>query len=115
VESMRILVATEPRSYREVMVHTVKELRPHVEVIAIEPDRLDDEITRSGADIVFCSHLTTAVIVRSSAWIVLYPEGQRLTVTGIEGCYTTTTDLDLEQILAVVDRTEVLVDAGKFC
>lgn len=104
---MRVIVATEPLSYREVIADTIRELRPAAEVISVEPEVLDEAIVRLQPQVVLCSHLTTTVVVRSPAWIVLYPDGQRLTVTGIDGRYTTATDLQLEQLLAVIDQAEL--------
>lgn len=106
---LRLLVATEPLSYREVLGHSIRELRPNVEVVLVESKALDETIVRMHPEVVLCSHLTTAVVAHVPAWIALYPDGQRLTVTGINGRYTTATDLGLEQILAVIDQTEVLL------
>src|SRR5437762_2668083 len=58
---MRMLVANELRSYREVIGTTLQALKPNVEVLIIEPEELDREVERSTPDLVLCSHLTPAV------------------------------------------------------
>jgi hypothetical protein len=41
-----VLVANEPRAYRETIALALKALRPEAEVIAIEPTDLDAEVKR---------------------------------------------------------------------
>ena len=46
MEKLQVLVANEPCAYREVITGVLRELRPHIEVNAGEPDGLDGEVAR---------------------------------------------------------------------
>jgi hypothetical protein len=72
VESKRIVVANEPRSYREAMAVAWQVLRPEVEVILAEPRDLDAEVARLDPQLVLCSRLTEGLRAGSRAWVVLY-------------------------------------------
>jgi hypothetical protein len=46
---MRVLMAIEPRSYREVIGEAIRGFRPHLEVAIVEPEALEPEMAlRSG-------------------------------------------------------------------
>lgn len=106
---MRILVANEPRSYREVIGAALQALKPNVEVLTIEPEDLDREVERSAPDLVLCSRLTPAVEDEVPAWIELYPNGDPLVAMRIDGLrMTAIDDIGLDNLLWIVDRAEVL-------
>lgn len=109
---MRILVANEPRSYREVIAAAVQALRPHIEVILAAPDTLDREVSRLDPQLVVCSALTVAVQQQPLSWIMLYPEGKTESVISIAGKTTTVGDLEFDRLLALIDETERLVDTA---
>jgi hypothetical protein len=46
---MRGLVAIEPRSNREVIGRAIQHLRPHIEVLIVEPEELVEEVAALGA------------------------------------------------------------------
>jgi hypothetical protein len=46
MDQLRVLLANELRSYREVIALALRELRPGVEVIDVEPKELDAEAKR---------------------------------------------------------------------
>ena len=54
----RVLMANEPRAYREGIAAVIGQLRPVVEVETVEPDALDDSIERFSPDMVICSKAT---------------------------------------------------------
>ncbi len=57
---MRVLLANEPCSCREVFARAFRALRTHVEVITVEPDALEGEAPRLRPDVA-CSHITPAL------------------------------------------------------
>ena len=67
VESKRIVVANEPRSYREAMAVACRVLRPEVEVILAEPADLDAAVARLDPQLVPCSRLTEVYRLPSSS------------------------------------------------
>ena len=75
LERKRIVVANEPRSYREAMAVACQVVRPQVEVILAEPADLDAEVARLDPQLVLCSWLTEDLRAGSRAWVVLYPGG----------------------------------------
>jgi hypothetical protein len=71
MDNIRILVANEPRCYREVIAAAVHELRPHAEVITVEPADLDRAVVYRQPHLVVCSRLTEVVETHSPVWVVL--------------------------------------------
>lgn len=74
--SARVLIANELCFYREVITGGLRERRPHLEVLCVEPGDLDREVSRIEPDLVICSRLTETVRDHARAWVVLYPEGE---------------------------------------
>ena len=106
---MRVLVANEPRLYREAIAATLQELEPGVEVRVVEPEALDEEVNRDASDLVFCSRATLSVVVEAPVWVELYPEEQPLMVIGIEGTrLTAIDDTGLPNLLWIVDQARLL-------
>lgn len=66
-----VLVAIDPLMYREVIVHAVRERRPHAEVHAGEPENLDREARRLTPDLIVCNHATVAVRESAKSWLEL--------------------------------------------
>ncbi|HKG25483.1 MAG TPA: hypothetical protein VKB09_07525 [Thermomicrobiales bacterium] len=100
----RILVANEPRTYREALTLAVRAERPLLDVRAVDPADLDREVARCRPALVVCSELSPTVELRSAIWVLLYPEGARLAVVGDGEAPAVTGDLDLPGILDLVDR-----------
>src|SRR5690348_11650951 len=55
MNSIRILVANEPRAYRDVMAAAFQILCPQHEVISIVPEELDTAVARLDPHLVLCS------------------------------------------------------------
>ena len=104
VESKCIVVANEPRSYRETMAVACQAVRPEVEVILAEPVDLDAAVVRLDPQLVLCSRLTEGLRTGSRAWVVLYPGGEALTVISVAGHCVTTGDLGFAALAAVIDQ-----------
>ena len=109
---MRILVANEPRAYREAIAHAIQALKPGAEVIAVEPAALGFEIKRLTPQLVICSRVTPAVEEGVPAWIELYPEYESLARLSIGGKRLTVVGIKLEDLLSAVERAEDLGKAG---
>ena len=89
-----VLVANEPRAYRETIALALRELRPDAEVVRRRPD------------LAVCSALSEVVETRVPAWVLLYPEGANLAVVSVRGERATSGGLGLADLAAVVDQTE---------
>ncbi|HEY7032520.1 MAG TPA: hypothetical protein VH482_14360 [Thermomicrobiales bacterium] len=112
---IRVLVANEPRAYRDTLASLVRAHRPTVDVIVAEPTGIDDALVAHDPHLVFCSRVTELLLTKAPAWIVLYPNGAGLVVASIAGHQHTATDLDTTHLLALVDETaQFTIDAGSF-
>jgi hypothetical protein len=107
--TMCIILAHEPRTYRTVLASAIRELRPHVEVLTVEPDDLDTEVARLHPALVVCSHLTPAVEAYPLSWVLLYPGYQTQAEVSLAGQRTTTSDIDFDMLLSLIDRAHRLV------
>lgn len=101
---MRILMANEPRAYREVLAAAIQRLRPNVELVNVEPQGVDDAIMRVRPHLVVCSVLTATVQMLPRAWIMLYPDGAATSIICIEGQRTIIDSLELSGILSIIDE-----------
>ena len=101
---MRILVANEPRAYREALAAVVQALRPQAEVVTAEPAALDGAVAHVAPDLVVCSRLTPNVRALAPAWVLLYPDGQSGAVVSVSRQETAVAGIDLDRILAAVDQ-----------
>jgi hypothetical protein len=108
----RVLMANEPRAYREGIAAVISQLRPAVEVETVEPDALDDSIKRYVPDMVICSKATETLKGRVKVWVELYPENGAISVASIGGRRMEYTEIQLPDLLSIVDKAEELAKAN---
>ncbi len=102
---MRILMANEPRSHREVFAGALRALRPNVEVITVKPDALEGEAPRLRPDAVVCSRITPALRTATGRWMeIRLEEGKLLVNTSDEG-RSHDPNPGLDVLLRFVDRS----------
>jgi hypothetical protein len=104
----RVLMANEPRAYREGIAAVIGQLRPTVEVETVEPNALDDSIERLSPDMVICSKATELLKGRVKVWVELYPENGALSIANIGGRRMEYTEIQLPDLLSIVDKAEEL-------
>ncbi len=80
-----ILIANEPRAYREAIAGAVGVLRPHLRTVELEPNDLEAALRRGRPCLVICSDLTPTVQAHAPSWILLYPDGGGYAVTSVGG------------------------------
>jgi hypothetical protein len=102
MSSPLVLVANEPRAYRESITLALTALRPRADVIAVEPDELDAEVRRQHPDVAVCSHLSPTVEASVPTWVLLYPDGANVAVVSIAGERSMTGRLELEDLAEVI-------------
>ena len=100
----RVLMANEPRAYREGIAAVISQLRPAVEIEIVEPNALDDSIKRCVPDMVICSKATETLKVRVRVWVELYPENGPISVANIGGRCMEYTEIQLPDLLSIVDK-----------
>ena len=104
----RLLMANEPRAYREGIAAVIGQLRSGVEVRTVEPDAMDGSILRFHPDMVVCSRATEALKGLVRVWVELYPEHAEHSVASIGGRRTEYAEIQLPDLLSIVDRAEEL-------
>ncbi|MDQ3045421.1 MAG: hypothetical protein M3R06_09790 [Chloroflexota bacterium] len=104
MEKVRVVVANEPRAYREAIGTVMRELRPDVEVVTVEPGDLDDEVFRCPPLLVVCSRLTDAVLAYCKSWIALYPNGESHAEISIGGRFITLADVAFDALMSLLDE-----------
>jgi hypothetical protein len=67
-----ILLANEPRSYRDALAAALRERRPDDEVFTASPDELDDRLQGLRPQAVIASTVSEGLRQRGG-WMVLYP------------------------------------------
>ena len=107
METIRILVAHELRSYRDAMAAAIGCLRAEAEVVSAEPADLDTEIARLTPHLVLCSRLGPAVEGVPN-WVVLYPGHETRAELCVGGRREAVGDLPFERLLQVVDDAAAL-------
>ena len=108
MSGVRILLANEPRSYRETLAAAFRILKPNTEVFVTGPGELDGEVERLSPQLVICSRTTPTVEAQSLAWVELYPEYSSVSVVSVGGERSTIAWIELADLLSVIDRTESL-------
>lgn len=106
-----ILLANEPRAYRDTIAVALRLLRPETNVIVADPDRLDEFILQHAPQIVISSQLTSLVETQVPVWAVLYPDGATGALLSIRGDRTTVKGIDLRRITDLIDQTGSLYPA----
>ena len=99
-----VLLANEPRSYRQAIAHVLRTLRPGLEVAETEQASLDRELRRGVPQLVICSRATPAVQGTAPAWIELYTDHGPFSSVAIGRERSTVPRIQLADILRIVDR-----------
>ena len=99
-----VLLANEPRAYRESIAQVFCQLRPDVEVMTAEPDELEDRVVRLAPEMVIFSDATGVVRERVPVWVELYPGYDPESVVGVGEERLTIEEIQLSDLLSVIDR-----------
>ena len=109
-----VLLANEPRAYRDTLAVALPLLRPHVEVIVVDPESIDEAVVQHTPHIVICSRHTTAVETQVPSWILLQTEakGAMNALSSVVGERTAIHEIDLDELVRVIDQTEQFVQSS---
>lgn len=100
---VQVMVAVEPRSYREAIGHAIQGLRPHLRVSVVDPISLVSEVVRHAPSLVLHSRPDSLPSKGDLSWIEL-PEDTGLPATVCKsGQRSEWKGLDLVGLLSVVD------------
>ena len=101
---LRVLLANEPRSYRESIAAVFRQLRPDLEVKVVEPEALESNVARFDPDVAICSRVTGVVRDRVPVWVELYPEHAAHSVASEGGRRTEFAEIQLLDPIGILDR-----------
>jgi hypothetical protein len=109
---MRLVVAIEPRSYRQVIGEAIRVLRPHVEVTVLEPGMLGAGLRRLEPELVFADQPDTFGPEGESserpAWVEFRPYEEPPARVYLAGRRWELEAVELSDLLSIVDQTEEL-------
>lgn len=108
---VQVLVAMEPRSYREVIGYAITGLRPDIAVSVIQPEMLFAETARLEPEVVIHSR-PEEPLADVVTWIAL-PEDPAIPATLYRGGRRSEVpDFDLEKLIAVLDETILITQVA---
>jgi hypothetical protein len=111
--TVRVLVIFEGeyRAYGEAIAGALGDLRPRAEVVLAQPTNLAAKVARVSPHLVISSQPKAADPARTPAWVELPHEPGLVGRVCFGGECIEAHDLNLEDLLAVIDKTEFLVRA----
>ena len=114
---MRLVVAIEPRSYRQVIGEAIRALRPHVEVTVLEPGTLGAGVGRLKPELVFADQPDTfgpeGKSTSRTAWVEFRPYEEPPARVCLAGRRWELEAVELSDLLSIVDQTEELIRAAR--
>jgi hypothetical protein len=102
-QTVRILVANEPRSYRETIAAALKTMCPDLAVEVACSCTLDREVGAFRPDVVVCSRASEAVREGVFAWVELYPDYSSSATVSVGGELSTVEGAGFGDLLRVVE------------
>lgn len=109
---MQVVVAIEPRIYREAIGESIRALRPHVEVYVLDPDTLGAGLRRLEPELVFANQPNTFAPDGRSAWVEFLPYEHPPAQVCLAGRRRELEEVELEDLLLIVDEAEELAQRG---
>jgi hypothetical protein len=106
---LRLVVANDPRTYRETIATAIQRLRPDLEVLVVDPADLADQVEHWRPHMVISSVPVARAGGWPLCWVALYPAGKMQVVVTVAAQQTWARDIDLAELLAVVDGIAALV------
>lgn len=108
---VQVLVAMEPRSYREVIGCAITGLRPDISVSVVQPEELLAETARLEPEVVIHSR-PEEPLADVVAWIGL-PEDPAIPATLYRGGHRSEIpNLDLEKLIEILDEISLITQVA---
>jgi hypothetical protein len=104
---MVVLIAIEPRSYRQVIGRTIQALRPHIEVVVLDPDTLGAGVARLEPELVFANRPASSSS-GGPAWVEFRPYEEPPARVRLAGRTWELEAVELSDLLSIVDEAEGL-------
>lgn len=100
-----VAVANEPRAYREVMAEALRELRPDVNFVVVEPERLTEAIQSLQPDLVICEKAILEARGNVAFWLELCPGQGSYSVVWASEKRSKIENVQLSDIIGLIDRS----------
>jgi hypothetical protein len=100
-----VLVANDPPLAREAIAVALRQVRPDIDAIVVDPAALTADIARYHPDLAICSELNVMVEATVPSWVLLSPEGSNVAVTSVVGRRQEADHLSFADLVAFVDQT----------
>ena len=111
----KILIAIEPRSYREAIALAVGSVRPSHEVTMVEPEDISRELARLVPDLVFAPWPNTLALGGRAAWVEFTPYETPQAKICVVGRTTELAEVDFEDLLSILDEVAQTPRASGGC
>lgn len=104
---MRVLIAIAPALYSETLTHVLKMRRPNVEIKAVYPSDLEEQMDLFEPDLLISEETSSGDGYRAISRVeILYSDTMDAKVQVDEKTLRLIDDMDLEELLATVDETQ---------
>ena len=104
---LRILVAIEPQMYRQVLAFHFRQERPRADVLLASPQTLHDEARRTRPHLIFANEVPPEFKEAGGVfWVEVRTDDGLVATISADGYSTTIHDVSLQELLAVVDKTQ---------
>ena len=107
-----IILANEPRAYREVIAGTLRALHPGLAIAVLEPAELLPRLRRARPALVIHSEVAPTAEIGAPALVQLYPDGAGHAVVDLVGQRTIVADFALDDLLALIGRLLPSISRG---
>jgi hypothetical protein len=101
---LRVLLANEPRSYREAIAAVLREAHPDASIFEADSSKIHFEVAYHRPDLVICSRATSAVRGLVASWVELYSDHGPLSLVCVDGRLAEVEGMQLQALLSIVDR-----------
>jgi hypothetical protein len=102
---VRVLVAIEPKMYREVLAFHLRQQRPQSEVVLASPENLEATAERTRPHLTIANEVPP-MLKEMGFWVEVPTDGWLDTHISADGYSATLHDVSLEDLVAVVDKAE---------
>lgn len=103
---VRIIMAIEPRAYREAIGEVIGDLRPNFKVTIVESENLIEEVVRLDPELVICAQPESLIPGGRPAWVEYRPYAKIAARVKLDGRYTELEEVGLEDLLSIADEAE---------
>jgi hypothetical protein len=103
---LRIIIANEPRSYRDALAGVLEQTRPRDGVISVDPGQIEEALRQWPGALVVCSEVTTVVEKLAGAWVRLGQDGE-VSVSGGAEVEVMAHRVGLDAVLDAIDAAGI--------